>query len=223
MTSLGRIEDKVKGFAAGAVDYVTKPLQVEEVRVRVNLHLKLHALQQSLEEKNAKLQQEIAERERAELSLQKSFDQIAELNGCLHAQMTQLEAAQELLEQTEAWYRNILHSAPDGILVVDGQGIIAQVNARAEVLFGYTEAELVGSNVEMLLPPAVRNLHENRRAEFAAGEAAVRPMSGIVIGNGCRKDGSEFPVDVSLARLQGGEGGGVMFCTVVREVVAGRA
>ena len=223
MTSLGGIEDKVKGFAAGAVDYVTKPLQIEEVRARVNLHLKLHALQQRLEKKNVRLQQEIAERERAELSLHKSFDQIAELNGCLNAQMVQLEATQELLEQTETWYRDILHSAPDGMLVVDGEGIIVQVNARTEILFGYAESELLGNSIEMLLPSVARKIHENKRAAFAASASSERPMSGMVIGYGCRKDGSQFSVDVSLSSLQSRDGAGVMFCTAVREVGIARA
>ncbi len=71
MTSLSAIDDKVKGFEAGAVDYVTKPLQVDEVRVRINTHLNLRALQKRLETKNAKLRAEISERERmqAELSV----------------------------------------------------------------------------------------------------------------------------------------------------------
>jgi diguanylate cyclase (GGDEF)-like protein/PAS domain S-box-containing protein len=69
MTSLSSIDDKVKGLEAGAVDYVTKPLQVNEVRARVDTHLKLCALQQKLEAKNAKLQLEIAERKRIEEAL----------------------------------------------------------------------------------------------------------------------------------------------------------
>jgi diguanylate cyclase (GGDEF)-like protein/PAS domain S-box-containing protein len=69
MTSLSGIDDKVKGLEAGAVDYVTKPLQINEVKARVDTHLKLCALQQKLEAKNAKLKLEIAERMRVEEAL----------------------------------------------------------------------------------------------------------------------------------------------------------
>ena len=57
MTSLANVEDKVTGFAVGGVDYVTKPLHVEEVRARVDTHLSLSALQKEMESQNAQLQQ----------------------------------------------------------------------------------------------------------------------------------------------------------------------
>jgi diguanylate cyclase (GGDEF)-like protein/PAS domain S-box-containing protein len=69
MTSLSNLNDKVKGFAAGAVDYITKPIQAGEARARVGAHLELRALRKKLEVKNRKLQQEIAERKRAEEEL----------------------------------------------------------------------------------------------------------------------------------------------------------
>ena len=51
MTALSNTEDKLKGFEMGAVDYVTKPIQIEEIIARVNLHLKLHFLNQELEQR----------------------------------------------------------------------------------------------------------------------------------------------------------------------------
>jgi diguanylate cyclase (GGDEF)-like protein/PAS domain S-box-containing protein len=66
MTSLHGAQDKVAGFGAGAVDYVTKPLQIDELRARVGVHLKLRELQRQLEEKNLKLQDELDERKRME-------------------------------------------------------------------------------------------------------------------------------------------------------------
>lgn len=69
MTALAEIENKVEGFALGAVDYVTKPLQQEEVLSRVRLHLKLHDLNRSLQEKNHSLSEEIAARLAAEAEL----------------------------------------------------------------------------------------------------------------------------------------------------------
>jgi PAS domain S-box-containing protein len=71
MTSLTETEDKVAGFAVGGVDYVTKPLQIDEVIARVGTHLSLRAMQQQLERQNARLQQEIAERGQAEEALKR--------------------------------------------------------------------------------------------------------------------------------------------------------
>jgi diguanylate cyclase (GGDEF)-like protein len=76
MTALADIEDKVKGFQVGAVDYVTKPIQQEEVLARVTTHLTLRRLQVKLEENNARLQQEILERQRVENALRAANEQL---------------------------------------------------------------------------------------------------------------------------------------------------
>jgi diguanylate cyclase (GGDEF)-like protein len=76
MTALSDTEDKVKGFQVGAVDYVTKPIQQEEVLARVTAHLTLRRLQVSLEENNARLQQEILERQRVEQALRAANEQL---------------------------------------------------------------------------------------------------------------------------------------------------
>jgi DNA-binding response OmpR family regulator len=76
MTSLTDTEDKVTGFKVGGVDYVTKPLEIEEVIARVNTHLSLHAMRKQLEAQNALLQQEIMERRKAEDALEASRELI---------------------------------------------------------------------------------------------------------------------------------------------------
>ncbi len=214
MTSLSATNDKVKGFDAGAVDYVTKPLQIEEVRARVNTHLKICALQRKLEEKNVRLQEEIDERKRVEKSLHQHVESISELNSHLRMQAVELEASHELIKRTEAWYRSVLHSAPDGMLVVDEQGHISLVNECLEKMFGYAESELIGRSMEMLLPSDVRKSHVAKRDAFLASGAPGRPMAELVGGlRACRKDGLEFPVDVSLSKLL--DGG---ICAAIRDI-----
>jgi class 3 adenylate cyclase len=78
-TSLTRTAEKVKGFRAGAVDYITKPFQLEEVLARVTAHLTIRALQTSLQVQNEKLQQEILERRRVEAALRRSQKQSEQL------------------------------------------------------------------------------------------------------------------------------------------------
>lgn len=69
MTSMNGVSDKIEGFNAGAVDYVTKPFQISELRARIATHLKLRDLQRQLQDKNQKLQKEIDERKRMEEQL----------------------------------------------------------------------------------------------------------------------------------------------------------
>ena len=80
MTALTDTTDKLAGFAAGAVDYVTKPLNGAEVLARIESHLALYALRRQLAEQNAQLQQEIAVRAEMQAALQRSnteFEQLA--------------------------------------------------------------------------------------------------------------------------------------------------
>jgi DNA-binding response OmpR family regulator len=64
LSALTEVEDKVKAFRSGAVDYISKPFQVEEVRARVETHLKLHGLQQALKLQNEHLEEAVAVRTR---------------------------------------------------------------------------------------------------------------------------------------------------------------
>jgi two-component system, sensor histidine kinase and response regulator len=80
ISALGNIADKLKGFEAGGVDYITKPFQAEEVVARVTLHLKLHALQHQVEAQNLQLQQEVDRREEAEEELRALNEQLETTN-----------------------------------------------------------------------------------------------------------------------------------------------
>ncbi len=91
----------------------------------------------------------------------------------------------------------LVHASPDAIVVVDGRGRITSANAAVEVLFGFRSAELVGEQVEVLIPEDRRAVHVGRRADYARHPAA-RPMGTGLDLFGRRCDGTTFPVDVSL-------------------------
>ncbi|MGU7771724.1 adenylate/guanylate cyclase domain-containing protein [Burkholderia sp. MR1-5-21] len=99
MTSLTDTEDKVNGFAAGGVDYVTKPIEIEEVIARVNTHLSLHAMRKQLEAQNAQLQQEIMERRQAEEALQASRDVIRRQRDELQTMYDKVLAEQKISDR----------------------------------------------------------------------------------------------------------------------------
>jgi diguanylate cyclase (GGDEF)-like protein/PAS domain S-box-containing protein len=130
MTSLGGIQDKVKGFEAGAVDYITKPLQLDEVRVRIGTHLKLRALQRTLEEKNCKLEAEVIERKRLEEQL---LSDIAE-----RKQYEKKLAARELE------FRTLAENAPDNIIRYDSQCRVVYLNQNVLRTLGVPAAERLG-------------------------------------------------------------------------------
>ena len=117
MTALSDTSDKVKGLTVGAVDYVTKPLQQEEVLARVNTHLTIRKLQRHLEESNESLQQEIVERKRTEKAL--------------HAYSEKLEAAEK-----ETW-RLLLNVLPESVAgkLKNTTGVIAESFPNVSVLF----------------------------------------------------------------------------------------
>lgn len=106
-------------------------------------------------------------------------------------------------DESEAYFRMLLESAPDAMVIVDEVGLIDIVNGQAERMFGYSREELRGQPVELLLPERLREAHREHRSKF--GDSPVlRPMGTGLELVGRRKDGSEFPVEISLSPVRTG-------------------
>ena len=116
-------------------------------------------------------------------------------------------------------YRAIFEAAPDGWIVVTADGAILEANPVVEALFGWGADELVGRPIEVLIPDSVRHAHERHRRRFTA-DPHNRPMGVGLDLHGQRKDGSTFPVEVSLSPLR--EGSEVRVICAVRDVTAYR-
>jgi two-component system, cell cycle sensor histidine kinase and response regulator CckA len=99
----------------------------------------------------------------------------------------------------------LLDSAPDGVVIVDATGLIRLVNRHAESMFGYPSRELLGQSVEVLVPDRKRSPHAEHRNRCFRDGTSRRIGSGLELA-GRRKDGSEFPVDISLTSLQTDDG-----------------
>jgi PAS domain S-box-containing protein len=127
------------------------------------------------------------------------------------------EEQQQALEDTEAWYRSIIGSAPDGMLVVDSGGTITHCNTKMEDIFGYSQDEMLGMSVDMLVPMDIRGHHYKLRDGFFANGGSRSMGEGKEL-NGMRKDNSTFPVEVSLSLLPALGGRGPSVCASVRDV-----
>lgn len=114
----------------------------------------------------------------------------------------------------------LLHAVPEGVLEIDATGRIIFANPQLCALFGYQHAELLGRPVETLVPPAARSGHAERRARFWDSDRS-RPMGSGLDISGIRKDGSLFPVDISLSRLETSRG--TMMYVLVRDDSVRRA
>jgi PAS domain S-box-containing protein len=119
--------------------------------------------------------------------------------------ITERKRAEEALRKSEATGRALLESAAEGIVIVNPDGRIVLANVRTEELFGYQRDELLGQTLEVLLPERFQNSHADHRAAYFA-EPRVRPM-GIGLDLAARrKDGTEFPLEISLSFIKTEDG-----------------
>jgi PAS domain S-box-containing protein len=131
---------------------------------------------------------DVSERRVAETAIRKSEDR-----------------ADDAVRLGEQRLRSVIETAPSGIVVVDGGGVITLVNHAAEAMFGYPREELVGSRIERLVPEGARALHERVRSDYLkTPETRVMGVDRHLFA--LRSDGSQFPVEVGLAVAHTDEG-----------------
>jgi PAS domain S-box-containing protein len=124
-----------------------------------------------------------------------------------------------LRKQEEQRFQSLLESAPDAIVITEQNGIIQLVNAQAENLFGYPRKEMMGQPIEILIPARFRNDHVSHRRSFGESPRPRAMGAGLDL-HGLRKDGSEFPVEVSLSPLETAEG--ILISSAIRDVTERR-
>ncbi|HKQ47930.1 MAG TPA: response regulator [Phycisphaerae bacterium] len=168
--------------------------------------MSLEVLQRNLrtQELLSQTQEQARQLEEQTEELTQSQEELLAQKEELLTQQRELTTQREQLQKTELFYRSVLESAPDGMMVVDAGGIIRLANAQVEQLFGYTRDELVGSPVEVLVPDSIRDKHVSLRNSYLADPSARDMGSGMAL-TGRRKDGTLFPVEIGLSPVQGGD------------------
>jgi len=130
-----------------------------------------------------------------------------------------LQARIRLLARESQRFRQLLEAAPDAIMEVDRDGKIVLLNKTTERLFGYERDELLGKPVEMLIPAEARGMHARHRGQYWS-KPSTRPMGTGLKLDGQRKDGTRFPVEISLSPVEFDDGPRV--AAIIRDVTERR-
>ncbi len=153
-----------------------------------------------------------------DLTLQKEVEKAQQLQASDLRQLAQ--ERQQQFQLSENRYRSLVDASPEAILVVAQSGNIELVNPAAALLFGYSLSELISQQIERLIPSAFAKSHAALRADFQEAPAQRTMARGAIEINARRKNGSEFPAEVSLSPVQSPFGPQVI--CVVRDVSANK-
>ena len=186
MTSLTGNEDRVEGFAAGGVDYVTKPLRVDEMLARVGVHLELRAMHTQLVAQNRQLLAEVAVRKETEAALKQARDdlerrvalrteELARANANLQAQIDERRRADARLQASEARFRAIVETSPVPLCITSmPDGRILYTNEPLRALFGMN-AGVAANIADFYADPLERErLIDHLRTEGSLRDTEVR-------------------------------------------------
>ena len=133
----------------------------------------------------------------------------------LEVEIIERQRAEEAAIASEAQFRGVLATAPNAIVISDYDGRILLVNEQVENIFGYSRKELIGQPIEMLLPEKLKGAHIKNRERYLA-DPYTRTMGYGLELKGRRKDGSSFPVDISLSPLETSDG--TLVTSIIRDI-----
>jgi PAS domain S-box-containing protein len=180
--------------------WLTEPAQIGQLGLSLGsfaVHDATVDLLQVMQAQNTAL----ADTRRLADRLSRQRSELRQVNDALTAEIAVRRQTEEELREREATFQTLLESASEAIVIVTEQGIIEMVNARTVSMFGHSREELLGQTVELLIPERLTRRHVEHRSAFMT-EPRNRPMGASLDLVGVRKDGSEFPIDISLSYIR---------------------
>ncbi len=159
ISALGETAERVEGFNAGGVDYITKPFEPEEVLARVGTHLRLWELTERLEQK-----------------VLEQTDELTTANQQLRQEITQRKRAEEALRESKERFRNLVETTSDWVWEVDQNGVYTYVNPIVGELLGYDVDEVLGKTPFDFMPPREA---ERIGAYFESIVASQEPITNL--------------------------------------------
>ena len=147
-------------------------------------------------------------RDELELRVEERTNDLVTANQALEQEVAQRS-------QAEDRFRSLLESAPDAMVIADHKGEIVLINGQAESIFGYGRNELIGEPIEILIPTSLSGHHPSHRASYTA-DPHVRAMGAGLDLHALRKDGSQFPVEISLSPIETAEG--ILIASAIRDI-----
>jgi len=181
MTALAETEHKITGFKVGGVDYITKPMQIEEVIARVGTHLNLQTMQRQLQAQNAQLQVQQIELEQR---VMQRTDELSASNRLLREEIEERKRVEEALSLREREFRTLSENAPDNIIRYDRETRILYMNRVLERTLGVTAEAAMGMRPDQLFPHSEAMLRFQKVLErvIATGESAEFDMISESVG-----------------------------------------
>lgn len=225
ISALDALDDKVTAFAAGGVDYITKPFQIEEVLARVETHLSLHFLKKRLVTQNSQLQKEIAEREEAENALQQMNEtleeqvnqrslELTQINNELLAEIRQRQQKEKELLESEERFRNTFEQAAVGISHTAPNGRILRINQRFCDILGYSPDEMLNLHYQEFTYPDDLAKDVALAQQVLAGEISTYSLEKRYF----RKSGELIWVHLTVSAVRGEDGRVKYFIAVIEDI-----
>jgi PAS domain S-box-containing protein len=215
LTAYGDARTVNQVFAAGADDFVSKPIVGPELVTRILNRLERVRLLKTIAPQHTEAGLRKAKDE-LEMRVAERTAELISVNERLCLELKERQRIEEDLRVSEARFSGILEIADDAIISVNANQIITLFNQGAEKIFGYTAQEALGKPLDLLLPSRFVNVHRRHVAEFGHSFNHARRMGERQEVYGRRKNGEEFPSEASISKLE--LAGEAIFTVILRDV-----
>jgi PAS domain S-box-containing protein len=198
--------DEVKLLQKLAADLTYGIIALRNQRDRTAAEIALQQSQADLQKVNNELELRVAER----------TGELIGVNQQLQSQLDERQRIEAELRISQTKFARILDIADDAIISIDANQRITLFNQGAEKIFGYTAQEVIGQQLDLLLPLRFTDAHRHYVTEFGKSPSLARRMGERRELFGCHKDGTEFPAEASISKLDMGEG--IFYTVILRDI-----